>query len=173
MGCADCSWYFPGSHRVHVSEAALAFRAQPRGQPRQESDPLALNLPAAHATQMVLPFPSVLCPAVQFLQLVWSVASVYVFCEQSSHSVMPCWLPYLPGTQGIQMAWPVSFWCLPGWHLVQLLEADASAPRAQPRGHALHSVDPADLNLPAPQAEHVVLPFPSVLSPNEHTLQLV
>ena len=86
---------------------------------------------------------------------------------------MPSWPPYFPGTQGRQIAWPVSFWCLPRSHSVQLSEVAESAPLAQPRGHALHSVDLADLNLPAAQVVQVDLPFPLVLSPAEHFLQLV
>ena len=130
-------------------------------------------MPAAHAVHVVLPSSLVLSPAAHSLQVVWSVVSVYVFCAQSSHSVMPSSLPYLPGIQGRQMAWPVSFWCWPDTHLVQVSEAAASAPLTHPRGHTSHFVAPLALNLPAAQAVHVVLPEPLVLSPALQALQLV
>ena len=74
---------------------------------------------------------------------------------------------YIPGTQGRQMAWPTRVWYRPARHSVQVCDS-SSAPRAQPCGHDLHSVDPADLNLPAAQAVHVVLPEADVLQPAGH-----
>ena len=94
------------------------------------------------------------------------------FGSQSMHSGMPRSLPYFPGTQGRQIACPVSFWCWPAGHFEHVFEVASPAPLAQPRGHSSHELDTLTLNLPAAQALHVVFPSPEVLWPAGHRWQL-
>ena len=70
-------------------EVASAALPQPTGHAAHELDPDALNLPAAHDTQIVWPAPLVLRPAAQSLQLVWAGDAVYVFRAQSLHATSP------------------------------------------------------------------------------------
>lgn len=107
IACPSRVWYRPVRHWVHVRESSSAARAQPAGHLEHDSADAALYLPPEHAVHVVFPAPAVTCPALQLWQLVWSVSFVYVFRTQSSHSFMPCSLPYLPGTQARQMVWPL------------------------------------------------------------------
>jgi hypothetical protein len=115
--------------------------------------------PAAHAVQVLAPVPIpvfVREPAMQAMQLAWPVLPWYQAAAQGAHAIVEAVLD-LPATHAVQLDAPTLASVLvyePAVHVMQAVWP--MLPWYLPAGHVAQAAVDVTLNLPGPQAVHVV-----------------
>jgi hypothetical protein len=113
----------------------------------------ALNFPASHAVQMLLPAPAVIQPVAQAVQAALPFVFVNVPAAHDKHTVAPLPLARLPASHGVHVNAPGCDENFPSVHCPQLERSLAAL--NSPITHWVHA-EPSKLKLPASHSWHEV-----------------